>query len=167
MLERLPSLPAARHHVAMMHYWPFMESLDEPDWDLTKGDEYDNWYFSISPPHRHRLWTALQAANVNLLFCGHVHTGRPVQVVDGIRIYRTPAAGNTAQLTDRWDDCDTRFGFQKCTVTPHAIDVEFVVGADQCEEYGVFGPLGHPPVTERDYSVAREQPPLHPWTRPK
>ena len=25
MLERLPELPPARHHVAMMHYWPFME----------------------------------------------------------------------------------------------------------------------------------------------
>ena len=62
LLERLPSLPPARHHVAMMHYWPFMEQVDEPAWDLTEPDQYDNWYFSISPPHRQRLWDLLQKA---------------------------------------------------------------------------------------------------------
>jgi hypothetical protein len=50
MLERLPDLPPARHHVAMMHYWPFMEQPDEPAWDLTDPDQYDNWYFSIDRP---------------------------------------------------------------------------------------------------------------------
>lgn len=162
LLERLPQLPRARHHVAMMHYWPFMESLNEPDWDLTRGEEYDNWYFSINPPHRQRLWEALKAAGVEILFCGHVHTGRPVQLVDGIRIYRTCAAGNTAQLTDRWDNIDTRFGFQRCEVTSEGIVVSFVPGDDQCEEFGTFGPLGHPTVSERDYSAARVQPPLAP-----
>lgn len=162
LLERIPKLPRAKHHVAVMHYWPFMERLDEPDWDITKQDEYDNWYFSINPPHRQRLWELLQAAGVEILFCGHVHTGRSVQVVDGIRIYRTQAAGNTAQLAERWADADTRFGFHRCDVTDSGIEVTFVPGSDQCAEFGTFGPLGHPTVAERDYSVAREQPPLQP-----
>ncbi len=162
LLERLPDLPRARHHVAVMHYWPFMESLDEPAWDLTKGDEYDNWYFSIDPPHRQRLWKLLKATGVEILFCGHVHTGRPVQVVDGIRIYRTCAAGNTPQLTDRWTQIDTRFGFQRCEVTEAGIEVAFVPGDDQCGEFDSFGPMGHPTVDQRDYSVARELPPLKP-----
>jgi 3',5'-cyclic AMP phosphodiesterase CpdA len=162
LLERLPNLPHGKKHVAVMHYWPFMESLDEPDWDLTQGDEYDNWYFSISPPHRQRLWRLLVAAGVDILFCGHVHTGRVMQEVDGIRIYRTQAAGNTAQLAERWPDADTRFGFHQCTVGPEGIDVQFVLGDDQCDEHGTFGPLGHPPVEERDYSVAQEKPPLTP-----
>lgn len=162
LLKRLPDIPAASHHVAMMHYWPFMEQPDEPAWDLTNGDEYDNWYFSINPPHRQRIWKALQAANVEILFCGHVHTGRPVQVVDGIRVYRTQPAGNTGQLAERWPEADTRFGFQRCDVTEDGITVNFVPGNDQCEEFDTFGPLGHPPIEERDYSVAQEQPALRP-----
>ena len=162
MLERLPKLYKESHHVAVMHYWPFMEQPDEPAWDLTNADEYDNWYFSIDPPHRQRLWRLLQDAGVEILFCGHVHTGRPMQLVDGIRVYRTPAAGNTGQLAERWAEADTRFGFHRCDVNAVGIQVEFIPGDDQCEEFGTFGPLGHPPVEARDYSVAREQPPLEP-----
>ena len=164
-MQSLPDLPDVRHHVAVMHYWLFMEDPKEKDWDLTDAEEYDNWYFSISPPHRQRIWEILKKAGVEILFCGHVHTGRPVQEVDGIRIFRTQAAGNTAQLTDRWEEVDTRFGFHRCDVTDEGIDVSFVVGDDQCEEFGTYGPLGHPPVQERDYSVAREQPPVVPDAR--
>ncbi|MDF1743619.1 MAG: metallophosphoesterase [Gimesia sp.] len=160
MMERLPHLPPAKHHVAVMHYWPFMEHPDEPAWDLTKGDEYDNWYFSIDPPHRQRMWEILKASNVEILFCGHVHTGRPVQIVDNIRLYRTQPAGNTGQLSERWPEADTRFGFHRCDVTKEGIDVNFILGNDQCEEFGTFGPLGHPPVEERDYNIAEEKPPI-------
>ncbi len=160
MLERLPALPKTRHHVAMMHYWPFIEDLNEPAWDLTNPEQYDNWYFSIDPPHRQRLWKCLRDAAVNVLFCGHVHTGRSVQEVDGIRIYRTPPAGNTSQLAERWPDAETRFGFQRCHVTQAGIDVSFVPGDDQCEEFGAWGPMGHPSVDKRDYSIARERPAL-------
>lgn len=162
MLERLPELPRAKHHVAMMHYWPFMESPDEPAWDLTKGDEYDNWYFSIDPPHRQRLWQLLQDAKVDILFCGHVHTGRPVQLVDGIRIYRTQPAGNNPQLAERWPDADTRYGFQRCDVSDAGIEVTFIPGNEQCDEFDSFGPMGHPPPELRDYSLAREKPSLGP-----
>jgi 3',5'-cyclic AMP phosphodiesterase CpdA len=162
LLERLPTLSPTQHHVAMMHYWPFIERPDEPDWDMTNGDEYDNWYFSIGPPHRQRLWKMLQDAGVDILFCGHVHTGRPVQLVDGIRLYRTQAAGNTSQLAERWPDADTRFGFHRCDVRETGIEVTFVPGDDQCGEFDSFGPMGHPAIKERDYSIAREQPPLTP-----
>ncbi|MEO1997139.1 MAG: metallophosphoesterase [Planctomycetaceae bacterium] len=162
MLEKLPQLPHGTHHVAVMHYWPFMEELNEPAWDLTKDSEYDNWYFSIDPPHRQRLWSLLKAAQVDTLFCGHVHTGRPVQVVDGIRLYRSPPGGNTAQLSERWPDAETRFGFHRCDVTDDGIQVTFVPGVDQCEEFGTFGPWGHPAITDRDYAAAQQQPALKP-----
>lgn len=158
--SQLPALPAGRQHVAVMHYWPFMEHPDEPAWDITREDEYDNWYFSIDPPHRQRLWQALRRAGVDILFCGHVHTGRPMQRVDGIRLYRCPAAGNTSQLADRWPAAETRVGFHRCDVGPEGIEVTFLPGADQCEEFGTFGPWGHPPPEERDYSLAQEKPPL-------
>jgi len=160
MLERLPQLPSADHHVAMMHYWPFMESLDEREWDLTDPDQYYDWYFSINPPHRGRLWQLLQDAGVDTLFCGHVHTGRPVQIVDGIRIFRTSAAGNTPQLSNRWADAETRFGFHRADVTRSGIKITFIPGDDQCDEFDAFGPKGHPAPENRDYSLAREKPAL-------
>ena len=162
LLEKLPDLPRARHHVAVMHYWPFMEQPDEPTWDITDEEEYHNWYFSIDPPHRHRLLDLLRAADVEILFCGHVHTGRALQVVDGMRIYRTSAGGNTAQLESRWADAEVRQGFHRCDVGEGGIDVTFVPGSDQCEEFGTHGPWGHPPLAERDYSAAPEKPALQP-----
>ena len=40
LLEKLSKLPRARHHVAVMHYWPFMETPDEPAWDSAVEEEY-------------------------------------------------------------------------------------------------------------------------------
>ena len=162
LLQKLPDLPAARHHVALMHYWPYIERPDEPAWDITRPDQYDNWYFSLDAPHRKRLLNLLKAARVEILFCGHVHTGRPMEPLDGIRIYRSPAAGNTSQMQERWPDAETRVGFHRCDVSASGIEVTFVPGADQCEEFGTFGPWGHPSPEERDYSAAREKPPLQP-----
>jgi len=168
-LTRLAELPPARHHVAMMHYWLYMDSLDEPNWDITQKEQYHSWYFSIDRPHRSRIFECLKAAGVNLLFCGHVHTGRSVETVHGIRIYRTSAAGNTPQLADRWDEVETRFGFHHCRVGDDGLTVTFVPGDDQCEELDSYGPGGHPRIADRDYALAREMPPLapDPWLLPK
>ncbi len=83
-------------------------------------------------------------------------------MVDGIRLYRTPAAGNTAQLAQRWPDAATRFAFQRCDVSDVGIEVNPVYGDDQCEEFDSYGPMDHTPVDERDYSSAGESPPLKP-----
>ncbi len=161
-MQRLGDLPGAQHHVAMMHYWPYMESADEPTWDITDPDQYLNWYFSIDQPHRGRILDLLEAVGVDVILCGHVHTGRPVEVSQDIRIYRTPAAGGTAQLAQRWPEAQTQQGFQLCEVTEDHIKVRFVAGADQCEEFDSYGPGGHPRIEDRDYSPSREQPPLSP-----
>jgi len=159
-MHRLQKLPPARHHVAMMHYWLYIDSLDEPNWDIEQ--EYRRWYFSIDQPHRNRIFELLKAAGVDTLFCGHVHTGRPVEMIDGMRIYKSPSTGNFAQLTELWDDVETRYGFSLCRVTEECVSVEFVLGDDQCEEFDSYGPGGHPILADRDYSVARERPPLRP-----
>lgn len=168
-MKRLPELPKARYHVAMMHYWLYMDSIDEPTWDITRNDQYLPWYFSIDKPHRRRIFNLLKDSSVNILFCGHVHTGRPVEIVDDIRIYKTSAAGNGPQLKDRWDQIETRHGFHLCCVTEQGIDVSFIPGQDQCEDFNSYGPGGHPTISDRDYSQAREEPPLtvDPWLIPK
>ncbi len=163
LLEKLPDLPPARHHVAMMHYWPFMEQPDEPAWDLTKADRIRQLVLFHRSAAPGAALATPAAAGVELLFCGHVHTGRPVQTVDGIRIYRTPAAGNTPQLAERWPDAETRVRLSSLRRRiPNGIEVTFIPGDDQCEEFDSYGPWGHPRIDERDYSVARERPPLEP-----
>lgn len=164
-LEGLSDEKPAQHHVAVMHYWPFVDSIDEDDVDVVDPDSYQTRYFTIDRVHRERLMGLLHSAGVEVLFCGHVHTGRPPVEACGMRIYRTSAAGNTPQMEHRWDDVDTRFGFQLCTVDPGGIEVEFIPGADQCEEFDNYGPGGHPPLEGRDYSVAPGQPPLEPDPR--
>lgn len=161
-MERLPELPPARQHVAMMHYWLYIESPDESNWDITQPDQYLPWYFGIDEPHRGRILELLKAAGVTLLLCGHVHTGRPVEMAEGIQIHKTPAVGNTAQLTDRWDDTETRQGFQLCRVSEDGIDVAFVPCDDQRAESDSYGPGGHVRIADRDYSLSREEPPLAP-----
>lgn len=162
LLDRLPDLPRGRHHVAMMHYWLYINEMDEPTWDLTKEDEYLPWYFSIDQPYRRRIFNQLKKAGVEILFCGHVHTGRPVEEVEGVRIYKTPAGGNTAQMTERWSEFEPRNGYHQCEVTPDGIDVKFIPGNDQSPDKDSYGPGGHPMLNARDYSIAREQPPLQP-----
>lgn len=162
MLENLKTLPKVEHHIAIMHYWPFMESADEPEWIINKKDEYDNWYFSVDKKYRLKILNLLEEAHVNILFCGHVHTGRPMVRYKGIEIYRAPAAGNTSQLEERWSDAETRVGFFKCDVRDGLIDVNFVVGKNQCEEFGTYGIWGHPTPEQRDYSLAQEKPHFKP-----
>ena len=161
-LEHFTELPTVRPHVAMMHYWPYIDAPDEPNWDITRPEEYHAWYFGISEPHRSRMLSALQAAGVTDLLCGHVHTGRPVETLGDMRIHRVPAGGNSAQLVKRWDEVETRQGWQLCTVRGGEVSVEFVPSADQSADDDLWGPGGHPSLLDRDYSIATEQPPLAP-----
>jgi len=59
-------------------------------------------------------------------------------------------------------DAETKFGFHRCDVTDSGIEVTPIFGDDQCEEFDSYGPMGHPSVDQRDYSAARESPPLVP-----
>lgn len=79
-----------------------------------------------------------------------------------MRVHKAPAAGNTAQMTDRWDETETRQGFQLCEVAGNEISVSFVPAEDQSPIDDARGPSGHPRLEERDYSLAREKPPPAP-----
>ena len=74
-----------------MHYASFLDQLDEPNWDLTRQDQYTAWYYSIDQPYRTRIFKALKAARDNLVLSGHIHRRRPVQVVEGIQVYKAAA----------------------------------------------------------------------------
>ena len=162
-MERLPDLPETRHHVAMMHYWLYIDDAEEKSWDVSRNEEYLCWYFSIDHPHRRRIVDLLKKAGVDILFCGHMHTGRPVENVEGIRIYKAAATGNMAQMASRWADCEQRPGFYRCEVSRDDIVVQFVPSRVAFDfKDGAYGPGGHPPIIPRDYIVSAEKPPLAP-----
>lgn len=141
-LERLSSLPIPRHHVAMMHYPLFIETMDEPNYDPADPNQYHEWYNNIDQPHRSRIFRCLRDADVEIVLSGHTHCRRSIRTVEGVRFCWTPATGGTPQYTESWLDGDATIGFHLLKVSEEQIDIEFVpvqpLSTKTCR-----GPLGH------------------------
>ncbi|MDA1143098.1 MAG: metallophosphoesterase [Planctomycetota bacterium] len=151
--QELPSLPKAEHHVMTMHYPLFIDRPDEPTWDITKKEEYTHWYFSIDEPHRSRIFNAFKSTDVGIVFSGHIHCRRPVQIFDGIRFYKCAGIG-FPQWGNQWEDGDPTLGFYKCDVSQAGIKETFIPLESESTAEGAYGPGGHPKPEERDYSLA-------------
>jgi len=156
MLEYLPSLPQAKHHVVVIHYALLIDQLWNEHFDLSKKEEYLSWYFCIGEPHRSRLLDIFRAAQVDLVFSGHIHLRRPVQHLEGFRYFQGAAVGGRPQWEDKYPDGDPTIGFYRCEVSESGIKVSFVPVDPLATEEG-YGPYGHPPMEKRDYSVAWEK----------
>jgi len=154
--KELPSLPKTEYHVMTMHYTLFVDALDEPKWDITKKEEYHDWYFSIDPPHRQRIFEAFKQSHVDIVLSGHIHCRRPPQTVDGIRFYRCAGIA-MPQWADRWSDGDATLGFQRFDVTKQGITDTFIPLTQESQSTQGYGPGGHPKPEERDYSLAWEK----------
>ncbi|MFW6039430.1 MAG: metallophosphoesterase family protein [bacterium] len=155
-LDALSQQAPTRHHVVVMHYALFINAMDEANFDITDPDQYLEWYFSIGHPHRDRIFEQLKKAHVDIVFSGHIHCHRPVQIVDGIRFYKT-AATCSVQAADRWPDSDPRCGFAKLDVTDDQITYNFVPLEQVSQRTDEYGPGGHTKPEDRDYSFAWEQ----------
>lgn len=161
-LERLVSLPRQRHHVMMMHYALYIDRIDEPTFDLARSfDDYLGWYFGHDLPERTQMFDLFKRAGVGIVMQGHIHVRRPVEIVDGIRFYKTPAGGGWGQWENRWPDGDVTLGFHRLDVGDDEITVTFVPISPVTPARG-YGPAGHPHMEERDYSLAldKSQPPF-------
>ena len=154
--HELPALPQTDHHVMTMHYALFMDTLDEPSWDITKRDEYQNWYFSIDQPHRSRIFNAIKATGVSIVLSGHIHCRRPPQTVENIRFYKCAGIA-MPQARDRWPDGDFRLGFYRFDVSDAGIQETFVPLTQESTSNEEYGLGGHPRPEERDYSLAWEK----------
>jgi predicted MPP superfamily phosphohydrolase len=154
--KELPSLPRAEHHVMTLHYPLFMDELHEPTWDITKEEEYTNWYFSIDQPHRQRMFDAFKASNVEIVLSGHIHCRRPPQTVEGVRFYKCAGIA-MSQQTDRWPDGDGTLGFYRFDVTQEGIQETFIPLTEESQATEAYGTGGHPPPEDRDYSLAWEK----------
>ncbi len=154
----LPNLEPADHHVMNMHYTLFVDDLNEPNWDITKEDEYQKWYFSIDQPHRSRMFEVFKRSNVEIVTSGHIHCRRPEQVVEGIRFHRCAGIA-MRQWGGAWPDAEPPLGFYRYDVTDEGIAETFITLEYESTAEGAYGKGGHPLPEERDYSLALEEPP--------
>ena len=144
-------LPRARQHVWMLHYPPFVESPDEPNWDIGDPDQYHAWYFSIDQPGRGRLLQLFRETGATLVINGHVHCRKTFDI-EGTRFVISPATC-MSQWADHWPDGDPRLGFLRYDVTETGMTGAFVP-LDKVSTAQGYGPGGHPAPQVRDYSVA-------------
>ncbi|HCK11799.1 MAG TPA: hypothetical protein DHW45_18130 [Candidatus Latescibacteria bacterium] len=156
--NELPSLESTDHHVMNTHYTLFVDDLNEPNWDITKEEEYQKWYFSIDQPHRSRMFEAFKKSNVEIVTSGHIHCRRPGQVVDGIRFYRCAGIA-MRQWPNAWPDAEPSLGFYRFDVAVDGIKETFIPLDYESTAEGAYGKGGHPRPEERDYSLAMEAPP--------
>jgi len=152
-LDELKNLTPAQHHVMINHYALYIDDMDEPNADITDPESYTNWYFGIDKPYRSRIFDAYKAANVNVVFSGHIHCRRPAQIVNGIKFIKSPATA-FSQWDDRWEDGDPNLGFFLCIVSDKDIDMEFIQLEKVSTATGAWGKGGHVRPEDRDYSFA-------------
>jgi hypothetical protein len=143
--------PRPEHHVWIMHYTPFMDDPDEPDWQVDDPDQYTDWYFSVDQPGRERLLQLFEVTGAEIVISGHVHCHRVVHA-RGIRFEIAPGTA-FPQAQGRWQDGDPRLGFIRYEVTDGGIEATFVPLSKTYQLDG-YGPGGHPAPHARDYSLA-------------
>jgi len=149
--EDMTRLPPERHHVWVLHYPLFADKADEPDWDITVPEQYQDWYFTIDQPGRARLIDLFKRTSADIVISGHVHCHK-VHEVDGIRFEIAPAVG-FPQWPDRWPDGDATLGFMRYDVSDGGIECS-VIPLEKTSHAKGYGPGGHPAPHARDYSIA-------------
>jgi 3',5'-cyclic AMP phosphodiesterase CpdA len=139
------------HHIWLMHYPPFIDRPDEPNFDIKTS--YHEWYFGIDSPGRDRLLIDMEEAGCDLVLCGHVHC-RKSHRFDGVRYEVAPSTA-FPQWGSRWADGDPGLGFMLYEVGESGIGKRYIPLSRQSGARG-YGPGGHPPPEMRDYSLAWE-----------
>ena len=154
-MEMVAGLTGEREHVWLMHYALFLDDLAEPTRDVGAPEEYLDWYFSVDAPVRRRLMPILEKAGVTRVITGHIHCRRHFEV-GGIAYDFAPGTA-FAQYVDRWPDGDGTLGFLDYEVDESGIACRFVPLRSAAEDIEGYGPGGHPPPDDRDYSLAWER----------
>lgn len=153
-LKSLKPSGANQYTIWVMHYALYLDSFSEPNFDITKKDQYFNWYFSVDHPHRDLLFSIFKKVGCTTVISGHIHC-RHTDIFDGITFTYAPATC-FPQFEHRWCDADPTLGFLEYTVCPEALHNRFVPLRSTSTAEG-YGPGGHPPASMRDYSLAWEK----------
>ncbi len=155
-LESLKDLPPCEHHIILTHYAMFIQTPDEKQYDLSKLDEYYEWYFSIDKEPRERLLPLFKECGVNRMITGHIHCRKDF-CFDGINYDLAPGTC-FGQWENKWPDGDDSLGFYLYTVNGTEMNKKFIPLEKLSTRTDAYGPGGHPPPEQWDYSKAREKP---------
>lgn len=154
--DGLASLPAADHHVWVLHYAPFVDQPDEANWDIEDPAHWLDWYFCIDRPGRDRLLALVRrlAGRVSTrVISGHIHCRRS-QVFDGVFYDKAPAT-SFHQWADRWPDGDPALGFLRYDVSDDGLACAFVPLTRESTAAS-RGPGGHPNPAFYEYPEGRK-----------
>ncbi|MBT5873317.1 MAG: hypothetical protein HOH43_07840 [Candidatus Latescibacteria bacterium] len=133
--------PHAARHVWLSHHAPFIDSPDEPNFNIAEPGQYHDWYFGIDEPGRGRLLESFKLTRANIVLSGHIHC-RHKQKFDAIEYYKGPSTA-FSQWGDRWPEGDDTLGFQRFDVSGSQIRQSFVPLTQFSSSTG-YGPGGHP-----------------------
>ena len=151
-LEQQKLAAGEDHHLWLMHYPLFFDSLDEPPFDITDRDQYMSWYFSVDQKSKYRLMEIFKATGTTRVITGHIHC-RKDHFAEGIHFDLAPATC-MAQWTDRWPDGDGTLGFFRYDVQGAKMTKNFIPLAKVSDRTDGYGLGGHPKPETRDYSLA-------------
>ncbi len=153
-LEDQKQQSQTEHHIWLMHYALFADSLNEPAWDITNLDHYLEWYFTIDHSSKDKMMDIFLATHTNRVITGHIHCRKDF-TAQGIAFDLAPATC-FSQWDERWPDGDPTLGFYKYDVYPDKIEKTFIPLEKLSTAKG-YGPGGHPLPEQRDYSIAWEK----------
>ena len=127
--------------VWVTHSPPFVESPNEPTFEITNPSQYLSWYYNINKPERQKLFKVFEATNTKLVLSGHVHC-RKIFSAKGITFYIGPSTA-FSQWEEHWKDGDPRLGFVKFVVEGKEFKDTFIP-LDKTSNLSGYGPGGHP-----------------------
>lgn len=152
--EEVRCQPKLLHHIWLMHYALFLDAPDERLFDITKRQDYLNWYFCVDQGNRERLMAVFKATGTARVITGHIHC-RKDHFAEGIHFDLAPATC-AAQWIDHWPDGDGTLGFFKYDVEGDRMTKTFVPLEKVSQRTDGYGPGGHPKPEAHDYSLAWE-----------
>lgn len=119
----------------------FINSPDEDDFDITKEDQYRDWYFNVNKADREFLLKCFKDAGVTRVLTGHIHCRREV-IHDDIVFDYAPST-TFGQYGEKWPDGDSTPGFYTFKVNGPEITKTFIPTLPLSENPETFGQAGH------------------------
>jgi len=154
-LDEQKRLHRSAHHLWLMHYALFIDTMDDPSFDIGNPDQYFDWYFCVDQNNRERLMELFKSTGATRVITGHIHC-RKDHFTNGIHFDLAPATCGS-QWTNRWPDGDGTEGFFRYDVEDDRMTKTFVPLEKVSKRMDGYGPGGHPKPEARDYSLAWEK----------
>ncbi len=152
-LSSLAEMPRSRYHLILMHYAMFINSPAEDDYDITKKEEYSDWYFSVSKETRGYLLKCFKESGVTRVLTAHMHCRREVYS-DGITFDFAPST-TFGQNGGRWKDGDDTPGFYLFEFIGGSLIKTFIPTTPLSAQKDGFGKGGHVTRDRIDYSESK------------